>query len=240
MSRVFRAQTRGPRAVIVAGSGAGAPAESSIQDFLAEVEARARTLLEQARRQADSIIDDARKEAAAIARKAFEQGRNEGYKQGYSEGLKEAEDLIREAQSAVELARQRLDAALDEVEPKLVALALEVARKIVSDGLCANPELTLAMVRAAIIALRDEKEFSIAVNPSLVEIIEGAKTQLAHDYGARYIEVIPDESVADGAIVRTPHGFVDATLKTQIENIARAIAEARRKVLDRGDEPEAV
>ena len=232
LSRVFRAQSKVPRTAQVQRGHAGASwASRDPAVILQEAERRAIEVLNDARTEAATLAEVAAAESVRIRDEAREAGYAEGFRNGRQSGLDQTKDLLREAEAALDSSRGAFTQMTKEAEPKLLALALEIARRVISDALQANPEVLMNMVREGMDALRDEREFSLHVDPALVSLIEDARDDLGRAYGARSIEVVQDSSVKGGVIVRTPHGFVDVTLESQIRNISLALAEARKRSL---------
>lgn len=232
MSRVFRAQSKAPRTSKIAkaretGSGPLDPVEA-----LAEARREAAEILSAARAEASALLDSARAESASLREKASDEGYCDGRGRGYEAGLAEASDLVNQAQMALDQANDAFDSMLREAEPKLLALALSIAKRVASESLRTDPDVVLDLVRRGMAALRDEREFSLRVDPALVSVLEGARDELGREFGARSIEVVPDSAAADGALVQTPHGFVDATVASQIRNVAAALAEARKRAVE--------
>lgn len=217
---------------------AGEPAEDPIV-LIQGARREAESIMERARAVASQIIEEARRKAAVCRDEARAQGFEEGRKAGFEAGLQEAEGILEECRRVLQSARESLSKMLAEEEPKLLALVLEISKKIVGDSIAQDPEAILKLLRQGMEALRDEREFTVIVNPEMVALLNGAKDSLARQYNARSIEILGDNSVKSGVVVKTPHGLVDVTLETQIANIAEALAEARRKMgePDRHDRP---
>ncbi|HHY35537.1 MAG TPA: hypothetical protein GX510_07910 [Firmicutes bacterium] len=214
---------------------------------LEEASRAARAVLEEAKRAADEIIESARREAQNILESAarereevLQRAHREGYEAGYKEGLEDAategESLLLQAREALEDARSSLPVMLKELEPRILALCLEIGRKVLGRELREDPETILDMARQGLKALKDEREFSLRVNPSLVALLDGSKDELIAEFSAKSFEVIGDEEIPpDGVVVKSPHGLVDARIETQITNIARAIGELRQKAAALGE-----
>jgi len=206
-----------------------------------EASRMAAELLEEAKKNRDAMLESARKEAQDIVERAeaereqvLERGYRQGYEAGYKEGLEQAaaegETVLVHARQALEDARSSLPLMLEELEPRILALCLEICRKVLERELREDPSTILNMARQGLKALKDEREFSLRVNPSLVALLDGSKDELVAEFSPKSIEVIGDDEIPpDGVIVKTPHGLVDARIDTQITNIARAIAELRRR-----------
>jgi flagellar assembly protein FliH len=235
LSRVFRTRSRLQRAL------PPPPVQPKIEEdpvqlpdleaMAAEAKREAEALLAKAKEEAESLLQEALARREDVLAEAREAGRDEGYAEGHSKGLSEAEGIIREAEEVLESARGAYKAMLAEVEPKLLALAIEVARRVVNDSFEADSTVVLELIRKGLASVRDEREFQLRVDPSLVALVEGEKEALCQEVGAKSIEVVGDAEVSGGAVVRTPHGFVDVTIESQIRNVAHALAEARKKVI---------
>ena len=233
MSRVFRSLDKTPKPVSISGSRTSLRLEPKDPEALVrEARARSDEILASAREEASRLLSEAREEVSAITKRASEEGYSEGYERGLQDGLRQVSALAEQAQSALENARSAFEQMMREAEPKLVALALEAARRVAAQEIRIDPAVLLEMVRRGMDALRDEREFSLRVDPQLVAIIEGSREQLSREYAVRSMEVVPDPAVKDGVVVGTPHGFVDLTIEAQIRNISEALAEARRRSVE--------
>lgn len=239
MSRVFR---------VAAGGSVWIPAFHTqvIEDEPLDMDTQAfeaswAELREQARREAAAIkrkaheeagliLKKARQEAAEYRKQAEREGFDTGYKAGLSKGLDEAQKLVDQAKQALAASREAYGKYIRDAEPKLLALALEVAKKVVGEALHHDPERIMSMLRQGIEAMGDERRFQLLVNPRLVAFVEGTKQGLEREFGVEITEVIGDPSIAAGAVLETPSGQIDVTVDTQIENLAKAIGEARNCV----------
>ncbi len=200
------------------------------EEILNKASSEALTMEKEARRQAALIIEDAQKKGLEYRKQAERLGFEAGYKKGTAKGLSEAQELINQARAVLEASKEAYDMYIEQMEPKLLALALEVARKIIGESLSHDPELVFSMLRQGLDAIGDEHEFTLRVNPKLVALIEGGKQEFQTQHNIRSIEVVGDDFISDGLIVETSCGQIDATVETQIENIAKAIGEARNHI----------
>jgi flagellar assembly protein FliH len=236
LSRVFRLEDRNIGSVWIPPFevATDAPLKIDVDGTIEQAMCEADEIRERAQQEAASILENAKLKSIEDCEQAKRSGFEQGFKEGYASGLEEAQKLAGQAQDALDSCRDTYDRYLKKAEPKLLALALEVARKIVGESLTYDPDLIFSMLRQGIEAIGDARKFSLHVNPQLVALLEGGKEKLQGQYSNRSIEVIGDESISEGAVVETPTGHVDATLDAQITNIARAIGEARNRLGERG------
>ena len=196
---------------------------------LRKMEKEALAARQRAEQRAALIIKEAELAASEHLETAKVVGFEKGLQSGLEQGLKEAEALLEEAREVLKAAKNLYAERAREVEPELLALVLEVATRVIGESLAHDPELILDMLWQNIRAIDGVDVFSLRVNPKLVAFIEGGKEGFFHQFGARITRVIGDTSISSGAVIETSSGIIDATVETQIENIAKAIGEARNR-----------
>jgi flagellar assembly protein FliH len=202
---------------------------------------------------AKEIVLDARKAAARIkaeARANSEIAKQQAYKQGHREGLDEGrkqgvEDGLRQgreqARADIEAKTRQLTdvagailAGLDEAgdQPyqlaadEVLGFAIELSEKIV--GRLARTDVSVArtnLIKAMRLA-HAEGEIIVAVNP-------GQLQDLSADFAA-FLEVVDasgrarlvaDSQVSPGGVkITTARGVIDATVETQLDKVASALA----------------
>lgn len=212
-----------------AGGPSGSQEHLDPAAILKKAQDHAVALVAKAREESLHMVETARQKAAAKYDEAMQEGYGTGYEKGLQEGIEEAHKLVLEAERVLQAARDSFEAMLREAEPMLLALSLEAASRILRREFQTDPGQTLQVIRQGMAALRDEREFSLVVNPCLQEMVGDACEVLKREFGASSVEVAADSEVGDGAIVRTPGGFVDVTVEGQIKNLALALGEARRR-----------
>ncbi len=161
-------------------------------------------------------------------RAELESARQDAFRKGVEEGRRQAAaqmeaSLARLARSIEEIAglKPRLRA---EAERELVAVALAIARRILRRELHVDPDAVLGLAKAALekASLREVAE--IRLHPSHAAPI---RSHLARIGAPEAIRVHEDASLEPGAvIVETARGAIDASLETQLDEIARGLADA--------------
>lgn len=232
MSRVFRSRKRSLPPVQLSEGILGQSGRLAPEAIMEKAREESQRVVEEARREADRILDEARKGAEDVSSQSRAEGFQRGYKDGMEDALAQAQSLLDQAVEALRASKSAFIAWRTEAEPMLLAIALDVAKKIVGEALACDPELVLSMVREGIAALDDEAEYLIRVKPALKDLLDGCKEQLRQESGAKCVEICADESLGDGCLIKTPHGFIDARVETQISNLAQALGEARRKLVE--------
>jgi flagellar assembly protein FliH len=164
---------------------------------------------EDARAEAARLVEAARVEADAIARAAAARGREAG--------LAEVTEL--RARAAAERDRW-LAAAHDEV----LAIALEVARRIVGAAAERDPEVAVRSAARALDAAQSRGTLVVRVSPRDHAAVLAAEPLLSSRRG---VAVVADAAVpAGGAIVDSDHGRIVASLEAQVAALGRALTRA--------------
>ena len=198
MARIVKGGSAGTRRIEAAEFNAAERARA----IVAEAEARARELLEAAQAERERIRAD-----------AAEQGRAEG--------------LARAGATLVAAAAAR-DRRLAGAEREVVALALDVARKVLGRELAQDRSAVADLAAQALAVARDRREVTLRVNPEDADAIRAAAGRLGALLArAPGLDVREDPAVErGGAVVETEAGRVDARVEAQLAALARAIEEA--------------
>ncbi|KAA0179350.1 flagellar assembly protein FliH [Cupriavidus gilardii] len=171
----------------------------------------------------DAMREGARKEGYA---QGYTQGQTQGYgdghREGYARGLETARQeaaRLQELAGTFATALRRID---DEVGQTLIALALDVARKLVHDTVAHNPAVLLPAVREL---LANEPALSgapcLLLHPDDIELVQ---THLAGELEAAGWSVRADATVArGGCIASAASGELDATLATRWSRVVNAL-----------------
>ena len=201
---------------------------------------QAEAILEDARQQAREILDTALTQAAADIDRACQEGRDNGYRAGYAEGLTKAEaeaKMHREAQ-ATELenqirsfledasaARERMMAsAADELRD----LSISIAEKIVRVSLKSSSEIIGRMIQAATEKLRRREWVHIYIAGCDAKGMAQVSPALSASLSAlsEHVKIIPMADDESGTcIIEMPDQIIDASVSTQLSNIRDALAD---------------
>lgn len=164
-----------------------------------------------------NLISRAQEEAGTIKENAA--------KEGYKEGLEQAQKDIQEVRVAVEHFLKAKQEVFEYIAPDILEISVDIARKIVKKEIEQDPEIILGNILDVLKTIsKDETKINIRVNPSQLALAKENIPQITSTLGldAR-INVIADVSVEVGScIVQTNNGIVDATIDTQLEIIKEA------------------
>ncbi len=163
---------------------------------------------------------DQQAQLAALERDAFTKGYAQGERAGLEAGAKRAEAMLRRlAQTLEELASLR-DTMVRQTERELVQLSLAIARRILQREASVDPELASALAHIALERLGTTSPATVRLHPA--DYASVTSDTLAA--GTRQVEIVADPSVArGGCVVESEFGFIDASIDSQMDEIARAV-----------------
>jgi len=150
---------------------------------------------------------------------AYEAGRA----QGRADAAAEEARLARAVAATLDAVPAWRDEIRTRYTPTLVALAIEIARKIVGDALDVQPERWVPIVAGAIRRLVDREQVTVRTSPHLAALLR----EHAGALGGDRIQIVDDPSLADEACrVESSSGDVDCGIAAQLAAVADAIREA--------------
>jgi flagellar assembly protein FliH len=156
-------------------------------------------------------------------------------RQAYETGLRTGEGAARKAlESETRAAIDRLTATIAEVsatraevilraEADLVRLAVEIARRVLHRELTVDANALQALTAAALHKLQSQEIHRVRVHPDQEKMVRASLQQSGRGQG---IEVIADPSQPPGGILfDIGRGALDASVGTQLDEIARGLAD---------------
>jgi flagellar assembly protein FliH len=152
----------------------------------------------------------------------YARGHAEGSTQGYGDGAARVREQVAALKNVFDHCGKPLKALDAEVERALIALALEVGRRLAQATLVQSPEAIAGVIREALGALATPtRDARIHLHPADVELVQETLT-LSDDYtGWR---LVADRTLMRGdCLVITDSARVDARLDTREAAVAKAV-----------------
>lgn len=153
----------------------------------------------------------------ADALELYEAKKKQGYQDGIEEGrLEYSEKIMETAMASIDY--------LESMEKAVAGLVLKSLEKIL--GEMDDEELILKVVRSGIAVARNEKKVLLKVSPHDIASVKSRLADLHSTYaGIGILEAVADNRLGRGdCIIESELGIVDASLKTQMRAIEKAIA----------------
>lgn len=179
------------------------------------------------RRSPAETLADAQAEAELLR----EEARREGYAAGRAEGLDHAREELEPAARALAEALAAVAAQGDELaaalEREAVELALLVAEKVVAGAVHERPERVMDVVTGALRGLVERRRLTLLVHPDDADLVRERIGDVTRELGGvEHCEVQAERRVPrGGALLRTPDGELDVRLDAKLRRAAEVLRE---------------
>jgi flagellar biosynthesis/type III secretory pathway protein FliH len=220
---------------------------------LLDIAAEARQVVLDARREAARIVAEARDAAAETLRHATDKGYAEGFARGQGEGGEEGRrraaetagrELSAQAAELAALARKIMEGlaegraeVLAAAREQMVEFALQIAERVVGHVAALDPEAAKENLAKALEAAANVGgQIVVRVNPGQLPALREHFAALVEAMGSGgQAKLTADAEISPGGVkVLTRGGEVDATVESQLRNVAAALL---GREVDRGEEP---
>ena len=195
---------------------------------------QAELILKRAREEAEELLANARAAAKAEQEEIRMGARDEGYREGYAQGIGKAmEDAQRDKEAVaarmekeVQAFLEKADMAREEVllqaRDELLDLCIAVAEKVVRVSLKSSSEVIVRMIQTATERLKRQAWVHIYISGCDTKGVAQISPALTTALGAlsQHVKIIPMGDDEGGTcIVETPEEIIDASVSTQMTNI---------------------
>ncbi|MEH7112337.1 FliH/SctL family protein [Neobacillus niacini] len=163
----------------------------------------------------------------------LEEEKRQGYEEGYQLGIEDGNQYAKEqhqiylqkAADILEQAYQEKAAIIQEADPFVIELTMEIAKKVIQQELKTQPDALLHIIKQTLSSVYETDSISIGVAPEDFSFVQKQREQLlAIDNGQVEIKVFPDYSIQQGGcIIRTSSGSVDARIDVQLSEIKKVL-----------------
>lgn len=195
---------------------------------------QAELILNQAREEAEQILAQAREQALGEQEEIRAGARDEGYREGYAQGIAKAMDdsvrdreataarLEKEVQAFLEKASLAREEMLLQTREEMLELCLSIAEKVVRVSLKSSSEVIVRMIQTATERMKRQEWVHIYISGCDARQMAQISPALTTTLGAlsQHIKVVPMGDDEGGTcIVETPEEIADASVSTQMSNI---------------------
>lgn len=154
----------------------------------------------------------------------FERGRQAGEKALSEQLFRQRGELIELQNGVLTSLRQAIPEVARECEDAMIALALEIAGKLVAEIPIAS-EMVEAAVREALTNVEQNSNLTVLLNPMDFELLQQANAPvLLGDVGGKQLKFQTSPQVSrGGCLVQTSFGVVDARRETKLEALKQSL-----------------
>lgn len=192
--------------------------EDQADDYLGDVRAEARKIIQEAQREADRIRSQAEEAGRKAAEAAIEKILDEKV-------AKQMTTLTPALAAAVEQIKDSRQQWLAHWETSAIQLACAMATRIIRQELKSQPEISQQWIEEALRLSAGAAEITVHLHPTDHETLSSQVRRLTEVFHpAAPTQVIADESISlGGCRVETQFGSIDQQIETQLARIAQEL-----------------
>ncbi|HOQ17606.1 MAG TPA: FliH/SctL family protein [Defluviitaleaceae bacterium] len=197
-------------------------AEIIVQNILEKARYDANKMIHEAEKAAAELLDKARQEAIALKKETEEEAWKEGYEKGLQQGILEGEKIKSQAKEELKKAYLEKERIINEIEPQMVQLIIDILEKLLANSIKTNPQYILYLIRKGFSQVKEGNEkIIIRVSDQDYPLVIESKEELIEDLGINNdIEIIKDSSLScSDCIIETDFGNIDCSLGVQFEGL---------------------
>ncbi len=156
---------------------------------------------------------------------------DEAYERGMLDGERKlSEQLVNQRSEILDLKNgvlnsltQTLPNVINECQDSLVALALQVAEKLVA-GLPISVEMVEASIREALAQMEEATSYTVQINPADLQLLDQYASPLRQSAQADGIELQASPDISrGGCVVQSRFGVVDAQRATKMALLQKSM-----------------
>ena len=199
-----------------------------------------------AREETAALVKEAEEKRQATLEEAIAEGREEGRQTVLQELKPRLEAALDEFEQVVRKAEECWRGCFEEHKNEVVALAIEVAERIVRKVSAEDRELVRRTAEEALRLARDRQSITLRLNREDIEFLKEFEEELLNRFeDIQSFRVEVDERVDRGGVwVETASGFIDARIRNQLDELMESVLFEeenpwKRKEASRGEGDEA-
>lgn len=181
-------------------------------------------IIEEANFEAKRIMDNAQEEKEMLQANAEDNGYKDGFNTGYTEGINQAQDIIKKAEELKQQLDDRNAVIYKEAEYEIMELVIDIAQKVLMQELTQNKEVMMSLIKQSISKCTFKDNLTIRVSEADFDFVNSNKERIIMlTEGINNLEIYCDKALTKGScIVETPSGEINAGIDVQMKEITKA------------------
>lgn len=178
-------------------------------------------ILQQAQTEAARIIAQAEENSQIIAQVAHDQAVHEVQQKFEAEVAEKVTEIRNQLVETIAEISKLANEITNRVEPQLIELALQIAKKIVGREVTIDREIALTLVKVSLGKLHNRSIAEVHLNPADFAFVQTHQEKL-NFRGS--LELVEDKTISvGGCLVHTETGDIDARIESQFDEIAHGL-----------------
>jgi len=206
-------------------------AEETAIRIIEQAKEKAKELQQQAKIEIDGWWEKEKQQLLLQEENAKQRGHQLGYENGFQQGLQESkeqqQEIIQQTTRILEEAYTLKEKIIQESEPAIIELSLEIAKKIIIHEIDADPDIAKRITIETLKRTKEFEQITISVDPSYYAYLQSAREELLKVLNGNVeLLIFPDSSISDaGVMIKTSQGTLDARIDTQLEELKQTLLE---------------
>lgn len=182
------------------------------------------------RQQALREIERMQEEAAAVLeterKNTLEAAREQGYKDGYAQGMQETESIKRQLSEEKECLKRQYEEQLDKLEPQFIDTLTGIYEHIFNVELAGYKDIIVHLIAGALRKTDGGKDYIVHVSREDYPYVSMQKKQITAiaASGNSSLEIIEDITLSrNQALIETDGGIFDCSLGTQLSELSKKL-----------------
>ena len=156
-------------------------------------------------------------------RSEYERGQRDGERKLGEQLLKQRAEVLELKNGPLRSISQSLPGVVSECQDALVALAVQVAQKLVA-GMPITVEMVEGSIREALAEMEEASSYVVQLNPADLQLLEQYDSALRKNAKEERIELTASPEVSrGGCIVQSQFGVVDARRETKMALLEKTL-----------------
>lgn len=173
----------------------------------------------------DAVPQLTAEEIQAVIDKAYAEGHDSGFKDGYSKGKSLAQSENADEKHALETLAQKFSAAIIaknvEICDDVLNLSLAIAKSMIQSEIKINPDVIKAIIRQATKKFIDATELKLSVHPDDAAVV---RQYLQDQLSAMQWQLLESPEIdRGGCIVEAAHNAIDASNEVRWKTITESL-----------------
>lgn len=189
------------------------------QDIIQEAEKYAKEIIKKAEDEAEKVKTDLEQQLKNKIKNLEETSQKEGYEKGYNLAVLEVDKIKEEALSILENAKIEKNRMVEELEPQIVDLIINILNKLLYKSVEIDKAIIINLIKQGLDESSLSGDIKIKVSPKDYEMVMKNKDNIiSMAEGSSNVEIIKDLSLnkAD-CIIETSFGNIDCSLDEQFK-----------------------
>ena len=179
--------------------------------------------------------EDFREKLARLEREAYEQGFEQGRKDGLALETRQVEEKGKQLQALFSEINQLKGRIYIETESDMLKLSMLIAKRVINEEIQTNNHIIGKTIEAAAAFLVDKSRIQIKISPEDMDEVKRLLPDFATISKGGQFQIIEDHTIhRGGCILETGFGRINATIEDQLKELEKVIDqqfEARKREL---------